>query len=831
MANRIIIWFVISLSTLGLLAVVLSLLVKSALVAWRRSSFRGRLSFFIAAFGAVLYAGSKARRMAVGLSLAASQVGTTVTEQDIDRGFREVSVRTNLETQVIMPTNAVAVGKWHVRGAYKDRVYIPFGDFDWIAGSNAINRVSVFTGARARPSPRDTFREISAVGGDLLAIQGRSTLWYQECPGGRTIGWNDFSSADDTNASVNAAITWRTDGSILAVSNGVEKVYARVSPGDWDGDGLPNSKDVNPYIYDGDYFGPENNLPEGCNSNAYCTISVVATGPDAEVRFEGDGPSNYPDPHFMAKSGVTNEVYILIGKAYQILSDQPIAIVDSSDPATDVWINDSRSASAIRPVLIEAIPPFGSMPTSAGGVLPQAVSSSDFVMSVSPNYLGGCFQWMDSCCTVVGQGQTFSFISNPDCTCGGCEVSGGYVYEGYQLLVHSPMCRCYFPEGNPHWSQAEAPRAASVSVSFSKDVVIFEDRYENTPGNWVEKNSTRTKLTITAWGGPTGSTLTVTGSNLNKLSKVSGANLPFTALSIPAGMEVSYEVVYEGQDQSESVGDILAMAFLETEDGQACSCSASVTSIVFSLVEFLSAPEGSCHHRHVFGVGEVVGMSIAPVVGNVEYRLNGSSESVNLAGTELYCPWIGGPSTLSIEKSGANLNVPIYIYEPVPYVASSEWDSSVVGASGFAGFMMMRLELLLAPRTVSFEGILMQEVPDETQGGSHSGYFDDQTRGGSWSHRREDGAGIWSMVSQGNCWTWDRVGRNGAYLQPWSNGYKIWPTPVAWSDYTRVPKKMVIPTEQRFELTTQGKATIRKYGHWLSRDTNGEVWLDGRRVN
>ena len=41
----------------------------------------------------------------------------------------------------------------------------------------------------------------------------------------------------------------------------------------------------------------------------------------------------------------------------------------------------------------------------------------------------------------------------------------------------------------------DGPYAASVSANFSKDAVIFEDAYENMPGEWVSRRSTATMLT------------------------------------------------------------------------------------------------------------------------------------------------------------------------------------------------------------------------------------------------------------------------------------------------------------------------------------------------
>ena len=76
-------------------------------------------------------------------------------------------------------------------------------------------------------------------------------------------------------------------------SNGVVTVCRRVNPDDWDDDGLENGTDPNPLFCDGDFFGPANILPEGANTNAYCTVSVVATGPGAN-RVRPDCHSKLP---------------------------------------------------------------------------------------------------------------------------------------------------------------------------------------------------------------------------------------------------------------------------------------------------------------------------------------------------------------------------------------------------------------------------------------------------------------------------------------------------------------------------------------------------------
>lgn len=115
------------------------------------------------------------------------------------------------------------------------------------------------------------------------------------------------------------------------------------------------------------------------------------------------------------------------------------------------------------------------------------------------------------------------------------------------------------------WEPSSAPLAASVSATFSKSAVIFEDAYENQPGQWVGKNSTRTRLNIVANGGTNGGTLSVTSANIGKLSRISGPDLPLAFVAVPAEMQVSYAIVYEGATASAVASDIIVTAVWTTD--------------------------------------------------------------------------------------------------------------------------------------------------------------------------------------------------------------------------------------------------------------------------
>ncbi len=190
-----------------------------------------------------------------------------------------------------------------------------------------------------------------------------------------------------------------SNGNFTTRSNNVETICRRVNPADFDGDGLANDIDANPLFCDGDFFGPANILPDGANTNAYCTVSLVATSPDTLVVFEGDGPSNYPDPRFVARRGVTNEVLILIGKTYTVSSAWPIEFAGASDPETEIFAPLMRLRSS-HPLRGET----SQTHTVRHPVSIFASDSNPFTMSVVPSNLGGVFSWNapGCCCSIAG---------------------------------------------------------------------------------------------------------------------------------------------------------------------------------------------------------------------------------------------------------------------------------------------------------------------------------------------------------------------------------------------------------------------------------------------
>ena len=757
------------------------------------------------------------------LMLMSPPAVSSVSAEDIARGWRVECVTTNAAVSYAMPTNAMLVGNWHVHGAASSfgNNRVDFDGWSFPLGTNgaAFSAFWYFVDGRVRPAPRDAAREICAVGSPMSAVPGQSRLWTAEEPdGARVVTWDNFFLGGDTNCPVNAQIRLFANGDFTTRSNEVETVCRRVNPDDWDGDGIANERDANPTICDGDFFGPPNILPEGANTNAYCSVSLVATGPDTLIAFEGDGPSNYPDPYFVAKSGATNEVEILVGKTYVISSDWPFDVVGVSDPETEVWTvrGTAHQTSVCRPVTIAA----------SGG--------NPFTMSVAPANLGGAFAWQPTMCScsLSGSGTTFSWNCPTDCTCCGCAAEGLYSYEGYGLPATSCLCGCHYDGTGPTWEPSPAPLAASVSATFSKSAVIFEDAYENQPGQWVARHSTRTRLNVVANGGPNGATLSVVATNLGKLGRISGPDLPLAPVSVPAETQVSYSIVYEGEQASATTNDVVVAATLAENGVTNLPVLASASVVEVKMLADVAAPSNSCARRHMSGVHEKVNVDVLPSGFAVGLSF-ADGDGFSYYGSDCFwCPWTGGVYSVSFVSGNAELPSAVTVFDPIPLVADAWWNG-VEGTNGTAGTVVMNMELLLAPLTVSFMSIWVVEIPDEAEACPHSGYFDNPIYGRPWSHTTGAGAGEWFLVTQRNEWTHDRAGTAKVYPAPWSSGWKEWDIPIGWSDRIGEVKGRNRPNSEieRFEIDESGVVTIRKFGHWIKRAPNNHVWVDGRRVN
>lgn len=315
---------------------------------------------------------------------------TIVSSNDVVRGYRLETVRTNATDFRGRPTNARIVGTWHLTDAYEAVERAKLNGFRIPIGGHVVTSLWAHTWGKVRPQLRNASNEIVVIGAPMFARHDQSYLWtaattngsvlltwqnfflgnpYEggkvpsgEVPGGEGVGLSSTHRSTFPPfhfSTVSAQLELRGNGDFIARSNDVERVYRRVNPDDWDDDGIPNGEDDAPLVAaDAPQFGPHQTLPEGANTNAYCWVDLVVRRANAKVTFAGDGASNLADPSFIVKADATNRVTLLIGKTYRVTCPMPFEVAGrSSDDIEEAWEEDGGALWLHWPVSIRSQSP------------------------------------------------------------------------------------------------------------------------------------------------------------------------------------------------------------------------------------------------------------------------------------------------------------------------------------------------------------------------------------------------------------------------------------------------------------------------------------------
>ena len=426
---------------------------------WQKSTPLGRFVFVLALTIATLFGGGKTngvddtegsvtnRLMGLVRQLMAPVFRPpTVTPAEVARGWQVISVETNASICYAMPDGAALATNWWVRGAYEDVTKIGLGS---LAGYDSL---WAFTWGKVRFALGDAAYEIAAVGAPMSAVPFRSRLWSATTTNDSLlVTWEDFAAGRDTNTPISAQLEFRADGNCIARSNDVETALRRIDPNDFDGDGYLNGDDPHPYAWDdgaGLFYGPQGGLPTNCNVSAYCDVTVEIGGTNSQwVTFTGDGPSNYADPGFRAKPGVPYDVKILIGKTYRVTCDAPIRCTGRSSEDIQVRNADTNAFTVVWPVSISKAPaPLFAPPP---GLLGAPPIGRGFFLSIYPDWLNGIVSWPTNlCCQIIYDNDLYRFSCQDGCSCGGCALTGAYLYEGYSLAFGGIHCGCRYTANN-----------------------------------------------------------------------------------------------------------------------------------------------------------------------------------------------------------------------------------------------------------------------------------------------------------------------------------------------------------------------------------------------
>ncbi len=364
--------------------------------------------------------------------------------------------------------------------------------------------------------------------------------------------------------------------------------YAPVFPFDWDDDGLENSVDPELLVAGSDAHGTNaewynrvcgnvfsaNEVGDGMeltprasdvNTNAYYFVDVVAESL-APVYFTADGESRLGNPVLVARTGETNRVPLLIGAKYSVSSPVSLQLFAPAKALLEpTWLNVG--------IVYSVLWPSGLGYERAGDLY---VPSADEAAR-----LGGTFSWSGGCCLVLN-GTMMSFGCHV-CGCGGCSTFLNYAYEGYVASVPGPVCGC----SSANMDSGETPFVATdagacVALGFSEPYVVLSDT--NGLAGAARPRSTRTVLTLAAWGGTNGGVLTVEGEGLDRLTAVVGSMPALGNRVVAPGEMYAVVVTNEGVSASSRLEDVrMSATLVENASGSSIRRNAHATVCAFTL--------------------------------------------------------------------------------------------------------------------------------------------------------------------------------------------------------------------------------------------------------
>lgn len=727
-----------------------------------------------------------------------------------------------------LPGAEIMARNWNTRGAWRDSLWLGFAEgWTFPFGTNHLCGVEVFSHGEARPSFASP-ESVASIGTHVAIVPGLTAFSLGPTPSNSyLLAWSDAAEWRDTNSLIAASIELFRCGDIAVVTNGVASRLVRVHPSDLDGDGIVNAMDANPFVYDGDFFGPQDEMPPGANPANYCWVELVVSGADAEVVFAGDGASDLPDPHFMARAGAVYRVAILAGKRYEVEADEPIECVGMSDGMVEVTRTGPNSLEVWLPVTVE-------VSSSGAGAA---------TFSVWPYSVQGAFEWTTNlCCNVTTNGWLLSWSCCGNCGCDGCGAEGWLVYEGYRIAVHGGVCGCEPPPPPP-----PPPAPPGVAVSFSEDALFYEESYMNAPGDEVGRRvSTNATLVCTVDGGGRGGSFCVRLDGAGCVEQVAGGNLPFSPVEIAPNETRSWSAQFAPVEHGASTNATTAtVTFTENLSGETISASSSLAVIELELMPWVV--RDGCENRHLWGVGEGVDCFACPDVG--EWGETGAGEIDVDAGAYSYtCAITNDNSQLYYEFGCSRYYFDLTIVEPSAIVARSPMAEVFGVATNHAGGVGMFLDVYILPEEVSFSEIAVEEIP--CYEGTHQGYFSNVAVSNVWYHTRDNGAGEWADVRSNNLWAFDeacvktelpretpngQMTTNDMTIGSWSDGLLIWQIPLGWaaSGTTNGPpvKTMAVQYTQTTQIDEFGTVVVSKLQNTVSRETNCVVRLNGNIVH
>ena len=791
----------------------------------------------------------------------------SVTPEDVSNGWRVTEV-SGAVAFAPPPANAVTNERWCLRGAHDDAFRIPSDgwSYPFASGVTVLSRGEIRRGIRSRDFPRAFEQDLSllpVVNWQLLPDgRNESVFWHGATPSNTLIAtwWNAALGRDATNPvcfqaelHTNGGFDYRYDDRTVR--------HVRVWPFDIDDDGLENSVDPYPLTAGPDAHGTSAEwyntvcsnvfevvdggtgttgiLPvgdgydlswrDGVNTNAYYFVDVVASEGPAPIYFTGDRESSLGNPVVVARAFETNRVPLLIGVNYTVTSTVPLAVsfpVDYVHPTvTTNGVSNYEVRWPLEFVFTESI----------------GESNRVYTATVEPYDPGGTFTSDPPlrgapCGCASFSGWSIVFGCSPTCDCGGNCPQGilYYLLSGATFAATGGVCRCGFDDPLPPAPVSYDPtNAPSLSVTFSKPAVIFEEAYLDSEYGARPKRSTRVQLTVSAYGGTHGGSLSLSSQNLGKLAAVGGGVIELPAITnIPPYESFFSTCAYEAATLSNNEDDISVTGqFIEDDSGTHIDKSDSLTAVQLLVLAATTLPQG-CPNRHTFGVCERMSIFSYPndlsgctwaTSGMVrEAPENRNSKAFDFLLEE-------GPCAVTFTLKGTSYTVHTMCLRPRDIISLSTPEILLGNAGlGEAGGIGMRMRLTLMPDTVSFIGLRTME--NITEDGVASGYFGSEYFRPWWNHGMVHGAGESVEVGVDNHY-YDQAEMEDVCPQlltgGWATGSITWTIPTVWrerQDFSVTNGWTAFTTKaQIFTINSAGTVQIEKFNCSVERDVQGHT--------
>jgi hypothetical protein len=369
---------------------------------------------------------------------------------------------------------------------------------------------------------------------------------------------------------------------------------------------------------------------------------------------------------------------------------------------------------------------------------------------------------------------------------------------------------------------------AKISISFQKNVIIFENCYTNSPGDVVSDKSTVNTLNVSVYGGQYGGMIELEMEGDEDRLLWNGGDIIISPDEIAAGERVDFKMEYTAYKRSNAINDIKArLRFTENFTGEVVSDESTMTAVQVEVEPLVTI--GNFFNRHIVGIGENVICRVYPR--QVQWGMNFSTNTFvpdEYNEVRFYCPFYGIDKFLNFTVLDTEFASAFKVEVPngvcVRNARELLYSDAVVNKAGWVG---MVLDLVVLPTNVCFSALHIMEVPENKDKIAPIGYFSREEFSAIWHHTEERGAGVWHRVQRDNHFLNDEAQCGEELSDNWSDGQITWKVPVVWGHIENGSEdcrqnEFGNTYYQIFTMSSNGTLRVVKFeDYWVERTPQG----------